>query len=322
MNIEIIGTESLGVRGLSCFVETNNRKILIDPGVALGYNRQGYLPHPLQVAVGERTREKIINRWREATDIVISHFDGDHVPLDNANPYQLDIHRLIGLNPGVRIWIKKIDHLTDLEKRRFEALVRILNVDIIEGEGKRYGSIRFSWAVPHGKEGSVKKVMMTRIEDDSHVFVHTSDIELLNKESIEIILSWKPDIVFADGPPIYRKLPDRQLRIAWKNALTLAENVETLIIDHHLMRCIRGIQWIKKLSLATGNKVMCAADFMKRPRMMLEALRKKLYRDMPVPEWWHREYAEKRITTEYYWNIGKHYIKNKLDIYLNHHIAF
>ena len=39
MNVEIIGAESLGVRGLCCFVETKDRKILIDPGVALGYVR-------------------------------------------------------------------------------------------------------------------------------------------------------------------------------------------------------------------------------------------------------------------------------------------
>ena len=311
MNIEIIGTETLGVRGLSCFVKVNDMKILIDPGIALGYNRHGYLPHPLQVAVGERTRERIINRWREATDIVISHFDGDHVPLEDANPYQLDIYRLIEINSKARIWIKKKTNLTNLEKRRFEALARILNTNIIiEGEGKSYGSIRFSWAVPHGREGSIKKVMMTRIEDNDHIFVHASDIQLLNREAVKKILSWEPDIVFADGPPIYRKLPDRQLKIAWRNALILAENIETLILDHHLMRCMEGIRWIEKLSLNTGNRVLCAADFMKRPRIMLEALREKLYRDMPVPIYWHRKYAEKKTTTEYYWKLGRHYMKN------------
>lgn len=44
MKIEILATESLGVRGICCFVETKKRKILIDLGVALGYKKAGLLP--------------------------------------------------------------------------------------------------------------------------------------------------------------------------------------------------------------------------------------------------------------------------------------
>ena len=60
MHIEILGSESLGVRGLSCVVEVQNRRIVIDPGLALGYRRHGLLPHPAQVAVGERVRRAIV----------------------------------------------------------------------------------------------------------------------------------------------------------------------------------------------------------------------------------------------------------------------
>ena len=73
MNIEIIGAESLGVRSLCYFVKASNRKVLIDPGVALAYSRYGLLPHPFQVAVDERIQKKIIQRWSQTTDIVISH---------------------------------------------------------------------------------------------------------------------------------------------------------------------------------------------------------------------------------------------------------
>ncbi|MCD6379432.1 hypothetical protein J7M07_03170, partial [bacterium] len=74
MRIEILGTESLGVRGLSCRVEVADRRILIDPGIALGYHRYGLLPHPFQVAVGRRIREKIITAAADTTDVVISHY--------------------------------------------------------------------------------------------------------------------------------------------------------------------------------------------------------------------------------------------------------
>ena len=52
--LRILGTESLGVRGLSCYVEVDGQGILIDPGIALGYSRYNYLPHPYQIAVDER----------------------------------------------------------------------------------------------------------------------------------------------------------------------------------------------------------------------------------------------------------------------------
>jgi predicted metallo-beta-lactamase superfamily hydrolase len=93
MGIEILGTESLGVRGLSCVVEACDRSIIIDPGIALGYQRHSLLPHPFQVAAGENVRRKIVKALKECTDIVISHFHGDHVPLANANPFQLSAKR-------------------------------------------------------------------------------------------------------------------------------------------------------------------------------------------------------------------------------------
>jgi predicted metallo-beta-lactamase superfamily hydrolase len=64
MNVTILGTESLGVRGLSCAVEVRGRKVVIDPGVALGFQRNGLLPHPAQVAVGEQIRWKIAAAMR------------------------------------------------------------------------------------------------------------------------------------------------------------------------------------------------------------------------------------------------------------------
>ena len=109
MKIEILGAGSLGVRSLCCFVQTENQKILIDPGIALGYLRYKLLPHPLQVAVDEKIQKKIIEVWSEATDIVISHFHGDHIPLANANPYQLNIEKIAGLNPKAKIWAKCFD---------------------------------------------------------------------------------------------------------------------------------------------------------------------------------------------------------------------
>ena len=306
MNIEILGTESLGVRGLCCFVKTQKQKILIDPGIALGYTRYGLLPHPLQVAVDERIQKKIKKAWSEATDIVISHFHGDHTPLADANPYQFNIKRIAGLNPKVRIWTKDANHFSPVEKKRAESLSLILNQKLISSERKSQGALTFSRPVPHGEAyGNLVTVMMTKIEEDC-IFIHASDIQLLNSEAISQILSWKPDIVLAGGPPLYLyRLSENQIRRAWNNAKRLSGKVDTLILDHHLIRSYKGLQWLKRLSSETGKKIICGADFMKKPRMLLEARRQRLYKDMPVPEGWHEAYAKGKVTPDDYWNLGK-----------------
>ena len=302
MNIEIIGTESLGVRGMCCFVETKGRKILIDPGIALGYTRYGLFPHPYQVAFDERIQKMIIKKWSEATDIVISHFHGDHVPLKNANPYQLDLKKLIGLNPNIRIWTKYLNNLSTIEKKRAIELSIVLNKDLIEAEEKKEGPLTFSGKVTHGdsKNKSVT-VMMTKIEED-FIFVHASDIQLFNSEAVSKIIEWKPDIVFVGGPPLYlaKRISKKQIDRAWDNAKKLSQVSDFLIIDHHLMRSMEGELWLKSLNSITKNKIICGADFMRKPRTLLEARRQDLYKNMPVPQNWHDMYAQGKTKTDYY----------------------
>ena len=306
MQIEILGAESLGVRGLCCFVKTKHRNILIDPGIALGYMREKLLPHPVQIAVDEKIREKIISAWKNATDIVISHFHGDHVPLANANPYQLDIKRLIGLNQDVRIWTKNPFHLSPTEKERARYFSSILQADLIPAEGKNEGPMAFSGSVPHGKANdNLETVMMTRIEEDK-VFVHASDIQLLDDDTVSYVLAWKPDILLVGGPAIYlSRLSDDMAKRAWNNAVRLSQAIDMLILDHHLMRSHEGLDWLTRLTSLTGKSVMCAADFMHAPRMLLEADRRDLYEKLPVPTGWHEDYAEGKVTTDYFLRSAK-----------------
>ena len=302
MRIEIIGTESLGVRGLSCKVETKDRSILIDPGIALGYNRHGLLPHPFQVAVGRVIRDKIISALRNATDVVFSHYHGDHIPLVDANPYQLKAGQIISLCRDIRFWAKGLAGLSGNMKARARSLSGLLNKDLPNAEGKSDGPISFSKAVPHGQANhAFGQVMMTKIEDGGGVFVHASDIQLLDRKAVLQILQWHPDIVLASGPPLYLpQLSNKQRQIAWQNAVSLSRGVDTLILDHHIMRCEEGAVWLKRLSAETERRVICAADFMKRPRFLLEAWRRQLYKDMPVPENWHQDYEQGKVDVKPY----------------------
>lgn len=298
MKIDIIGAESLGVRGLCCFVTVGERKILIDPGIALGFLRNRQAPHPAQVAVGEVIRRKIIQAWGLATDIVFSHFHGDHVPLVDANPYQLDAALVSNLNSGVRIWAKSPDFLTAKERKRSAALKERLDAQW-QYWTTEAGLLRFSVPVPHGeKTERNENVIMTRIEDDI-VFVHTSDIQLLDDDTVDLVLEWQPDILLVGGPPLYLEQLSSTLRNrAWQNAVRLAGSVDILILDHHLMRSLEGLQWLDSLSSESGHRICCAADFMGAPRRLLEAERKMLYEKMPVPLTWHQNYAEGKADTK------------------------
>jgi predicted metallo-beta-lactamase superfamily hydrolase len=78
----------------------------------------------------------------------------------------------------------------------------------------------------------------------------------------------------------------------------LAQHVDTVILDHHLMRSTAGAGWLDALSEAVGKKVYCAADYMGRRRQLLESERVHLYEQMPVPDGWHDAYARGRVDTD------------------------
>jgi len=304
--VEIIGTESLGVRGLSCLITMGNRRIVIDPGVALGYLRHGHLPHPLQVAEGERVRQRIIEALTEATDVVFSHFHGDHVPLRAANQYQLAIRHLPPRFRNICCWSKSLDSLGEKMKQRALDLKELLGANFHDAEGLSDGPMAFSKVMPHGTKGSKQgTVMMTRINLGDKVFLHTSDIQLLDSEAIDFVTAWQPDILLAAGPPLYLESLTETLRtVAWENSLRLARNVDILILDHHLMRDQQGPVWLEALSAKVGKKVYCAADFMGKKRLLLEAERAELYEEMLVPPHWHEEYAKGLIRAEDYISAG------------------
>ena len=301
MRIKIIGAESLGVPGLCCVVETEDRKIVVDPGVALGYRRHGLLPHPVQVAVGERVKVAIEKALEDATDVVISHYHGEHHPMVDANPYQLSAGPVAESLGHPRLWVKGTQGLSPSQIQRAQALAQKINRILPASEGLNDGCLTFSPPVPHGEQGRGGMVMMTRIEDEKEVFVHASDIQMLNDEAIEQILVWRPTVVLASGPPVY--LPSLTLNKregALRRTLAVAREVATLILDHHLMRSREGEKWLDWVSSRADHRVVCAADFIGRNRNLLEAERVFWYRKMPVPNGWHEAYAHGEATTDAY----------------------
>jgi predicted metallo-beta-lactamase superfamily hydrolase len=300
VKLEILGAESLGVRGLCCRVQAGGRVIVIDPGVALGERRFGLPPHPLQVAAGRAVRQRIVEALNGASDVVFSHFHGDHVPLADANPYQLAFAQLPPPFASLRAWSLSPDGQTAVSQRRARDLMQRLGAHWQVGHGREDGPLRFSPPVPHDLGGlPFGSVMLTRVACGGRVFVHASDIQLLDAAAVDRILDWQPQVVLAAGPPLYQRgLDVRQRAGAWANARRLATHVETLILDHHLLRSLDGERWLDRLADETGRHVCCAADFMGRPRQLLEARRRELYAALPVRAGWHDAYGRGAATAD------------------------
>lgn len=318
MIIKILGTESLGVRGLSCTVELKHRKIFIDPGIALGWSRHGFLPHPFQVAIGAGIRDKIIDELKTASDVIFSHFDGDHCPLYNANPYQLGINEVKNSLSNCRIWAKGPENSPPIQQKRRKRLSEILKKNLPNTEGMKNGPLTFSFPVPHGRQGKNEHmVMLTRIEEDGETFVHASDTQLFGKHTIELILDWKPEVVLVSGPPLYHysgSAFDDLIENGKRHAMELSKNVPTVIIDHHLLRSEEGINWLTGVKQAARNNICSAAEFMKRKALFLEAWREELYEWLPVSDDWHGEYQQGNV------NFNDYRIRGWEALITNHRI--
>ena len=227
-----------------------------------------------------------------------------HIPLVNANPYQLSARLVVSSFQKPRLWSKGIDDVSPSMAKRAYNLSKVLGRKFPCSEGRMSKPLSFSRSMPHGEaSGHLGGVMMTRVKETEQTFVHASDIQLLEITPIEQILAWKPDVVLVSGPPLYlRHISSRKRKKARENSLILAKEVPVLILDHHLLRNEEGYRFLKDLSASVGHKVFCAADYMGRRRLPLEAWRQRLYRDMPVPEGWHKAYSLGKVNTDDYRN--------------------
>jgi predicted metallo-beta-lactamase superfamily hydrolase len=284
MRIICLGAESLGARSVACMVESGRRSILIDPGVALGPRRFGLPPHPREQEAACGIRSAICNAAACATDIVVSHYHGDHVPLAHPDPSQVAIAD-IPLRTGVHFWCKGPGGLSRQSRARRHDLVHCWGPATARpAEGRGDDSLCCSPPVPHGIPGGRGgAVMMTCITDGNERFVHASDIQLLNDEAIDLICQWRPTVVFASGPPLYRAgIHPEEREGAAARARRLLCVANTLILDHHLLRSAEWLAWLRYTADGTGGRIVSAAEFMGRSPLLLEASRARLYQEEPA----------------------------------------
>lgn len=280
----------MGVRGLACLVSVGGREVLVDPGVALGFSRHGLHPHPIQAAFAEAVKAVIRRAWGVASDVVVTHLHGDHLPLRDANPFQLSLESLDGVAGGApTLWVGA-SGLSGREVRRLEDLVELFGRgNLVGGEVESEdGLIGLSGPYDHGLGGGAK-VFIVRVGWPGECVAHLSDTQLLVEGVISKVREWGPRVIVTDGPPTYRlfgSAREAALRRAGKILRRLAGLADYVIVDHHVARSVDGLEWLDGVAREVGDRVMCAADYERLPRLPLEAWRRELYEAFPEPNEW------------------------------------
>jgi predicted metallo-beta-lactamase superfamily hydrolase len=268
---------------MATFVETDDQKILIDPGVSLAPLRYGLEPHPLEWQRLDETWNIIKDYAEESEVLIVTHYHYDHHDPDYPELYSRKT--VFIKHPTENINISQRDRAA-----YFLAAIKGLpkKLEIADGKSFTFGetTITFSKAVCHGTNPRLGYVTETCIKSGGEKFLHTSDVEGPSlDDQIAFILNEKPDILFVDGPMTYMlgyRYSFKSLEISNSNLIKAIRetSVHTLVLDHHFLRDINYKMRIKPVyeeARKRGVKVMTAAEFSGRKIEMLEALRKELY---------------------------------------------
>jgi len=283
--------DSFGVRSMATFVETDDLKILIDPGVALAPLRYGLEPHFLEWQRLDQTWEEIKRYAEEADVLVVTHYHYDHHDPDYPEMYK-----------DKMVFVKHPTENINMSQKERAALHLMVikelpsKLEFADGKSFQIGKtmLTFSKAVCHGTNPRLGYVTELCIGSGGEKFLHTSDVEGPSLEDqISFILNERPDVLFVDGPMTYMlgyRYSYKSLEISNNNLVRAIKetHIHTLVLDHHFLRDLNYKITIKPVYEAAEKrkvKIGTAAEFCGRKIEMLEALRKELY----------TKYGEKKV---------------------------
>jgi uncharacterized protein len=294
MKIIPLAAESLGVRSAAFFVETSDLKILIDPGVSLAPIRFGLPPHALEIKAMNESWSRIKKYAALADVLVISHYHFDH--FDPTEPIVFNGKTLLIKHPKENINSSQRSRAKDLIKN-FRTLPR--RVEFADNNTFKFNNttIRFSKAVPHGPSTKVGWVVEASVREADSCFLYSSDIQGASRpEHMEFIRAENPEFMYLDGPLTYmmgQAFTPEDLQASIRNICSLIEKtpVQTIIIDHHLLRDQNWKQTLGEV-LATAEKhrkrIVTVAGFLDQEEEILEAHRRQLFA-------WHPEMPEEPV---------------------------
>ncbi len=284
--------ESLGVRSMCTLVKTKDVTVLLDAGVALG-PRFKLMPHPLEYRARDEARKRIEEAAVDAKVVTISHYHNDHHTPNFTDPVWL------GSSPDSLERIYKGKIVLAKEPRQK-----------INTESFQFGrtQVRFPQPVPHGEvDSGLGWVLPCIVERSKEKLVFAPDVQgPVVAETLTLLLAEEPDILIIGGPPTYLqgfKVGDEFLQTALRNLQRLAESIETVVIDHHLLRDAGWYDFlapVRKAAEEAGNRILTAAELLKIKPNVLECQRQQLYeKEKPTAEFtnWTTLSEEKQSVT-------------------------
>ncbi len=314
LKISPLAFESLGVRGMATYIETEDLKMIIDPGSALGprFNLQ---PHEREYAALFESRERILDAAEEVDYLSISHYHFDHfIPnFENWKYIWSSQEMAEDLYKDKVIFAKDISENINASQRKRGYMFRKKNLEkaeeIIPADDHEFEkgdtTLKFSNPVYHGpEETKLGYSLILTVETPEFNFVHAPDVQgPMYKESLDYILSEEPDLLIVGGPPTYIdfKLDEMDLENSKENLKALAKEVPKLVVDHHLLRDIDYedfLRPVKNSAKDSGNKVMVASEIIDESPELLEARRKELHEEDPVDDEWYESLGAKESSEE------------------------
>jgi predicted metallo-beta-lactamase superfamily hydrolase len=281
MKILPIAFDSLGVRSMATYVETDDIRIFIDPGVSVAPDRYSLPPHRIEL---DRHQEmwKAVKHWVNVSDIIIiTHYHYDH-----HNPDEQDIY------DAKDIFLKHPrEFINQSQKQRAAALLSMIEscaktINIADGKTYTFGNTKliFSEPVFHGLSDRLGYVIEVFIEDTKR-FIFTSDVQgPLSDNAVNFIIDKAPDEIIIDGPATYllgSHYKKNDIDLAIENLGKIISNtpVKKFVVDHHLLRDLNWENYVTGLrDIRQGVSVCSAAGYLGKNEDILEARRKELYK--------------------------------------------
>ncbi|MFX0212037.1 MAG: hypothetical protein ACFFDT_39040 [Candidatus Hodarchaeota archaeon] len=298
MQVIPIASESLGTRGLSLFIISEDQEILIDPSVSLAPFRNGHPPHIQEVAASYLSRQYIMKFWKLATIIIQTHYHADHYSLGMDRPYEFTnrvIADILYSHPKKKILAKDpTRNINFNQKKRAFGLWRRNGIPLFVADGNTFvfGNTRivFSMALPHGKLYSKQGwVVAVFISDSYESVLISSDVVGPGSDIALNFINENPaDLIIIDGPSTYHpKQTTKDTERAFERLMAV-NDMDHLIIDHHFLRDLEWKTLLKDHSISREKTTL--ASLLDIPPFCLESKRSLLYNQTPLDSFFHSRF--------------------------------
>lgn len=293
-----IASESLGARGLSLFVTSEDQSILIDPSVSPAPFRNGHPPHLQEIAASFVSRFYIMKFFKLADIIIQTHYHADHYSLGKKRPYeftnQVTANTLYS-HPKKTILAKDpMQNINYAQKKRASWLWRRKNIPLFIADGNTYvfGRTRivFSDPLPYGNVNSKQGwVVAVHISDTYGSTLITSDVVGPGSDSaLNFITNNAADLIIIDGPSTYHpKQSPKEIESAFQR-LVKVNDIGSIIVDHHLLRDLEWKTQLKEHGILYDNITL--SSLLGLPPVCLESKRSLLHDKTPINSSFHKRF--------------------------------